>query len=149
MRPFNYFSKGCTDVLTGISKARENHRVGAERYAYYSQKSMKRLIMQTLMKVKSVLLSTTSTWTAVRRRLTTNRWTTTLPLNWRIDFKIIEAQIASRQELCQQNNLSRVHGEVFRYVEDGVEEFDVVALDFAMLQELRGVESAQGGFDFG
>ena len=42
-----------------------------------------------------------------------------------------------------------MHREVFGYVEDGFEEFDVVALDFAMLQEHRGVEGAQGGFDFG
>ena len=41
-----------------------------------------------------------------------------------------------------------MHREVFGDVEDGVEKSDVVALDLATLQETRGVEGAEGGFDF-
>jgi hypothetical protein len=33
-------------------------------------------------------------------------------------------------------------------VEDGFEEVDVVALDFATLKEERGIQGAQNGFDF-
>ena len=70
-------------------------------------------------------------------------------LNWRAGFEIIEAQVGCGKHFGQHDDLTGVHGEVFGDVEDGVEKVNVVALDLATLREKRGVESAQGGFDFG
>jgi hypothetical protein len=55
--------------------------------------------------------------------------------NGDIGFKVVEAQVGCGQHLGQHDNLSGVHREVLRDVEDGFEEVDVVALDFAALQE--------------
>ena len=42
-----------------------------------------------------------------------------------------------------------MHREVFRHVEDGFEDFDVVALDFAALEQDRRVERLKGDLDVG
>ena len=56
-------------------------------------------------------------------------------LDWRIGFEIVEAQIGSGHHLGQHDDLTGVHLEMFGDVEDGFEQLDVVALDFAALQE--------------
>ena len=63
-------------------------------------------------------------------------------LNWLAALQIVEAKVRPSQHLGQHNDLTGVHREVFGYVEDGVEESDVVALDLATLQKKRGVKGA-------
>ena len=63
-------------------------------------------------------------------------------------FKLIETQISSRQQFRQHDDLTGMHREVFGDVEDGFEEVDVVALDFATLQQGRGIEGVEDRFYF-
>jgi hypothetical protein len=63
-------------------------------------------------------------------------------LNRHIIFKFVEPKIRGREHFGQQDDLTGVHREVFGDVEDGFEEFDVVALDFAVLQQYRWIEVA-------
>ena len=67
-------------------------------------------------------------------RLTRSGRTRAPALDWRIIFKIVEAQIRRGQHLREHDDLAGVHREVFGDVEDGFEEFNVVALDLAELK---------------
>ena len=55
-------------------------------------------------------------------------------MNGHIIFELIKAKIRGGEHFGQHDDLSGVHREVFGDVEDGFEDFDVVALDFAVLQ---------------
>src|SRR5215204_1241259 len=56
-------------------------------------------------------------------------------LNGRTGVKFIEAKVVGSHHLRQHDDLTGVHREVFRYVEDSFKDAHVVALDFAILQE--------------
>jgi hypothetical protein len=56
-------------------------------------------------------------------------------LNWSVGVELVEAQVCGGQHLRQHDDLSGVHREVFGYVKDRFEDVDVVALDFAILEE--------------
>ena len=50
-------------------------------------------------------------------------------------LEVIEAKVRGGQHLRQHDDLSGVHREVFGDVEDGFEDVDVAALDFAILEK--------------
>ena len=56
--------------------------------------------------------------------------------------KIVKAQIAVRQHLCQQDDLPRVHREMFDNVIDGFEHCHIMALDAARFEQLGRIEAA-------
>jgi len=85
---------------------------------------------------------------AILLQLTRNRRTRAPALDWRAVFKTVEAHVRGGQHLCQHDDLSGVHRKVFGDVEDGFEDVDVVALDFAIVEDRCGVEGFECGFDF-
>jgi hypothetical protein len=58
--------------------------------------------------------------------------------DWDASVKLVEAQVVGGHHFCQHDDLSGVHREVFGHVEDGFEDVDVVALDFAILEQVEG-----------
>ena len=69
-------------------------------------------------------------------------------MNRHVIFKLIKTKIRGGEHLGQHDDLTGVHGEVFGDVEDGFENFDVVALDFAVLQQNGRIEIAKCRLDF-
>ena len=55
--------------------------------------------------------------------------------DWDAGVELIEAQVCGGQHLCEHDDLTCVHREVFGDVEDGFEDVDVVALDFSKLKQ--------------
>ena len=81
--------------------------------------------------------------------LSGTRLTRVPPVDRHVVFELIEAQIGAGEHFGQHDDLTGVHREVFGDVEDGFEDVDIVALDFATLEECFGIEGFEGGLDFG